>query len=59
MSKYDAVNNLRLMEEWKRRTGNTTYKGIHKDSRTLRAEEIMRRKPYGGIYENLTGQDTK
>ena len=59
MSKYDAVNSLRMMEEWKRRTGNKTYSGIHKDSRTLRAEKEMRRKPYGGIYENRTGQSTE
>ena len=55
MSKYDAVNDVRMMERWKQRTGNTTYKGIHKDSRTLQAEEVMRRKSYGGIYENRTG----
>ena len=54
MSKYDAVNDVRMMELWKQRTGNTTYKGIHKDSRTLQAEEVMRRKPYGGIYESRT-----
>ena len=38
---------MQRLDMWKRRTGNTTRKGIRKDERTQKAEQIMKRKPYG------------
>lgn len=55
MSRHDAIRQQQAMELWKRRTGNQTYKGIHKDGVTRKAMEEMRRKPYGGTYGHMDG----
>lgn len=55
MGKYEVIRNMQAMERWRQRTGNTTYKGIHRDSRTKKAEEQMHRKPYGMKDESLDG----
>ena len=37
---------LQRFDNWRRRTGNMTRKGIRRDEKTLKAEEQMKRKPF-------------
>lgn len=46
MSRIDDVNKKKRINAWRIRTGNMTFSGSHRDSKTLAAEEWMRRKPY-------------
>ena len=46
MGKLDDDNKKRMINAWRIRTGNMAFKGRCRDSKTLAAEEWMRRKPY-------------
>lgn len=47
MGRIDDVNKKKRINAWRIRTGNMTFNGSHRDSKTLAAEEWMKRKPYG------------
>lgn len=53
MSRIDDINKKKRINEWRIRTGNMTFNGSHRDSKTLAAEERMRRKPYETKREML------
>lgn len=46
MGRLDDENKKKMINAWRVRTGNMAFKGLHRDSKTLMAEEWMRRKPY-------------
>ena len=43
----DEEHKKQRFDNWRRRTGNLPRKGIRRDEKTLKAEQIMKRKPYG------------
>ena len=49
MGRLEDQNKRRRVEAWRIRTGNMTYKGTHRDTKTQAAEKIMARKPYERI----------
>ena len=46
MSRVDDLNKQKMIAAWRVRTGNATWKGTHKDSKTREAEARMKRRPY-------------
>lgn len=46
MDRITELNKQNLVQRWRIRTGNMTFKGSHRDGKTIEAEARMKRKPY-------------